>query len=61
MYRDFPDKTHFFSHADFFDKLAGTKDLRNQILSGKSEAEIRESWSGRLNDYKLLRENYLLY
>lgn len=59
LYGDFPDKAHFF--IPFFSKLAGTAELQQQIVSGKSEAAIRLSWQPALNRYKLVRKKYLLY
>lgn len=46
---------------DFFDKLAGTTQLRSQIQSGLSKDEIRKSWMDDLNQYKIMRKKYLLY
>ncbi len=54
-------KNTFFSRADFFDKLAGTDQLRLQIMAGKTEAEIKASWANELNQYKKMRKKYLLY
>ncbi len=54
-------KDSFFSRADFFDKLAGTDQLRLQIIAGKTEAEIKASWVDELNQYKKMRKKYLLY
>ncbi|MDN3633918.1 DUF1343 domain-containing protein [Neolewinella lacunae] len=51
----------FFSRPDFFDLLAGTDQLRLQILAGQSAAEIRASWQPGLAEYRVLRERYLLY
>lgn len=45
----------------FFDKLAGTAQLRTAIQAGQSEAQIRESWQAGLQAYKTLRQKYLLY
>ena len=42
-YQNSIDQPKFFN--DFFTKLAGTKQLREQIEKGMSEAEIRSSWS----------------
>ena len=61
FYHKMPDKTKFFSRADFFDKLAGTDQLRQQIIAGKSEEEIRSSWQNDLTAYKKMRKQYLLY
>jgi uncharacterized protein YbbC (DUF1343 family) len=59
MYQAAPDKAKFF--IPFFDKLAGTDALRKQIEAGKTEAEIRESWSVGLKKFALIRNKYLLY
>jgi uncharacterized protein YbbC (DUF1343 family) len=61
FYQKMPDKTKFFTRAEFFDKLAGTDELRKQILAGKTEKEIRASWAKELADYKKMRKKYLLY
>lgn len=45
----------------FFDKLAGNSKLREQIESGKSELQIRESWGEDLVKFKSIRKKYLLY
>ena len=54
-------KDTFFSRADFFDKLAGTDQLRLQIIAGKTESEIKASWAKELTEYKKMRKKYLLY
>lgn len=54
-------KETFFSRAAFFDKLAGTDELRKQIVAGKTEAEIRAFWADELKEYKKMRKKYLLY
>ncbi len=61
FYHKTPDKKKFFSRADFFDKLAGTDQLRQQIIAGNSEEEIRSSWQNDLTIYKKMRKKYLLY
>jgi len=61
MYKGFNDKSKFFLTNGFFDKLAGTDDLRKQIVAGKSANEIKISWEADLNQYKELRQKYLLY
>jgi uncharacterized protein YbbC (DUF1343 family) len=58
-YNETADKTKFFN--SFFTKLAGTKKLQEQIESGMSEDEIRESWKNGLNDFKKMRKPYLIY
>jgi len=56
---DFKDK--FFARPEFFDKLAGTDQLRKQIIAGKTEEQIKESWKPELSAYKKMRKKYLLY
>lgn len=61
FYKKMPDKSQFFARADFFDKLAGTDELRKQIIAGMTEEEIRASWQSDLDAYKQMRKKYLLY
>lgn len=58
-YKAFPNKDKFFN--SFFEKLAGTSTLRQQIIQGKTEDEIRASWQPALNKFKNIRAKYLLY
>jgi uncharacterized protein YbbC (DUF1343 family) len=58
-YKDLKDKTTYFN--SFFDKLAGTAKLKQQIIDGVPEDEIRKSWSDDLAAYKKIRKKYLLY
>jgi len=44
-----------------FKKLAGNEILEEQIKSGLSVQEIRESWQGGLEKFKKIRKKYLLY
>lgn len=59
MYKVLPDKELFFNN--FFDKLAGTSKLREQIIMEIPEEEIRESWQPALEKYRSIRRKYLLY
>ena len=61
FYEGFDKKESFFLKNLFFDKLAGGPDLRQQIIAGKSETEIRESWQSGLEQFKTIRSKYLLY
>ncbi len=61
FYKKFSSKDKFFTNPDFFDKLAGTDELRKQIVAGWSEERIRKSWESDLNEYKKMRKKYLLY
>lgn len=59
IYKEFPDKDHFFS--DFFNLLAGTHELQEQIKAGKTEEQIRASWKKGLESFKKVRKKYLIY
>jgi uncharacterized protein YbbC (DUF1343 family) len=59
FYNLYPDKEKFFTN--YFDKLAGTKELKQQIKSGMSEEQIRKTWEKDLNAFKEKRKKYLLY
>jgi len=59
FYESYPNKANFFN--PFFEKLAGTSNLRKQIEAGWSETKIRESWQAELNSFKEMRIKYLLY
>ena len=58
-YNRCPKQEKFFN--DFFDKLAGTKKLRKQIINGESTTKIKDSWRSDIEKFKLIREKYLLY
>ena len=58
-YTDSSNKSEFFNN--YFIKLAGVDDLKNQIISGYSQQEIKESWQKKLENYKLMRKKYLIY
>lgn len=58
-YKDYPDKTKFFN--SYFNQLAGTDKLRQQIESGVSDDEIHKSWLPAINEFKKIRKRYLLY
>ncbi len=58
-YEETKDKSVFFT--SFFTKLAGTTILRQQIESGMSEDEIRDSWKDGIAAFKKVRRKYLIY
>ncbi len=60
-YKTFPKGKEFFLKNKFFDKLAGTDELRMQILSGLDAASIRAGWQKELQSFKQKRKKYLLY
>ncbi len=66
LYQAYPDKSKFFDNNQSpqignFNRLAGTDALKQQIIDGKSEEEIRMSWEPALSSYKMMRRSYLLY
>lgn len=61
MYAEYPDKEAFFTNPEFFDKLAGTDQLRKAIIAGKTEEQIRAEWQPALDTFKAKRKKYLLY
>lgn len=58
-YKSYPEKEKFFT--SYFNTLAGNASLKQQIIDGKSEDEIRKSWEPALSEYKKMRKRYLLY
>jgi uncharacterized protein YbbC (DUF1343 family) len=59
FYQKYPDKEKFFTA--YFDKLAGTTKLRQQIKDGLTEDQIRATWQPGLEAFKEKRKKYLLY
>jgi uncharacterized protein YbbC (DUF1343 family) len=51
----------FISRRRFFNLLAGSDRLAQQVEAGWSESEIRADWQEDLEDYRRMRECYLLY
>lgn len=58
-YQENLDKSKFFT--SFFTKLAGNKTLQFQIQAGMPEEQIRESWVLGLEEFKIMRQKYLIY
>ncbi|RZK48405.1 MAG: DUF1343 domain-containing protein [Pedobacter sp.] len=66
LYKASPEKENFFNskmsnQMGTIEKLVGVADFRQQIISGKTEAEIRATWEPGLAKYKEMRKKYLLY
>lgn len=55
----FPEKAKFFN--DYFEKLAGTRELRRQIEKGVKEEDIKASWKKDIEAFKKIRKKYVLY
>ncbi len=54
-------KGKFFLKNNFFEKLAGTGELRQQLEQGTSEEKIHATWQPALDKFKKTREKYLIY
>lgn len=59
FYNKYPNKDQFFT--PYFNTLAGTDKLKEQIIAGMTESEIKFTWQKDLNSFKGKREKYLLY
>lgn len=69
-YQLFPGKDDFFIKPNkfnagstdyYFNKLAGNRQLMQQVQQGLSEEAIRKSWQPALDFFKIIRKKYLLY
>lgn len=54
-------KGKVFLKNNFFEKLAGTGELRQQLEQGTSEEKIHATWQPALDKFKKTREKYLIY
>ncbi|MDJ1468513.1 DUF1343 domain-containing protein [Cytophagaceae bacterium NT2B1] len=61
FYNMTPDKSKFFLTTKHFDLLAGSEELKKQILAGMTEEQIRATWQSDLQKYATMRKKYLLY
>ncbi len=55
------DKEAFFLKNGFFNLLAGNDLLKQQIIDGLAEDDIKATWKAGLDAYKKTRAKYLLY
>ena len=51
----------WITRPKFFNMLAGSNQLYQQLKAGKSEAEIRQTWQADLESFKELRKKYAIY
>jgi uncharacterized protein YbbC (DUF1343 family) len=58
-YKHTKNKNEFFN--SYFNLLAGTAELQNQVKQGVPEDQIRQSWEPGLSRFKEIRSRYLLY
>jgi len=66
LYKAHPHKEKFFDsklsrEMNTIEIQIGSGLFRQQIIDGKSEKEIRDSWAPGLSKYKKIRKKYLLY
>lgn len=61
FYRKSGQKDAFFSNPRWFDQLMGNSSVRQAILTGADEPEIRNEWQKELHVYQKTRKKYLLY
>ncbi len=59
MYRASPNKKMFFN--SFFEKLGGTKKLRDMIIKRKTWQQIDDAWKKEVAQFEKKRHPYLLY
>jgi uncharacterized protein YbbC (DUF1343 family) len=58
-YNSSPEKEKFFRSG--FYRLAGNKELEDQIKAGKSAKDIKSTWKKDIESYKIIRNKYILY
>ena len=51
----------FFLKNGFFNLLAGQRSIKEDIIAGKSAAQIAGEWKEDVEAFKLIRSKYLLY
>ena len=55
------DDLKWINSVRFFNLLAGSDELYNQLKDGKTKEEIYQSWESDLKAFKEMRQKYLLY
>jgi len=58
-YNSSNNKEIFFKKG--FNRLAGNKELKEQIINGVSEKDIKSSWKNGIKQFQLIRSKYLIY
>ena len=59
IHRMYPDKLEWKIRR--FERLCGTDAVRKTITDNKSVASLKQSWQTRLDEFKEIRKNHLLY
>ncbi|MFO8014127.1 MAG: DUF1343 domain-containing protein [Phycisphaerae bacterium] len=57
-YRNVPENGFF---TPYFNKLTGNGELILQLKNGESEKQIYDSWQERLDEFRNIRKQYLIY
>jgi len=59
----YPDQDLFYheKRVEMFNKVVGTDKIRTLLTTGVKVDKIIESWTSDLENFKLIRQNYLLY
>lgn len=55
------DSVTFIDQRNFFDRLAGTSELRKQLAAGMSAKEIKATWKLGIEQFTKVRQKYLIY
>jgi uncharacterized protein YbbC (DUF1343 family) len=55
------DSVTYIDQSGFFNRLAGTSKLKDQLNAGWTAKEIRATWEPGLQEFKKIRVKYLLY
>lgn len=55
------DSLRFIDQRNFFDRLAGTSSLRQQLADGFSAKQIKATWKPGLDNFLITRKKYLIY
>ncbi len=55
------DSVTFIDQRNFFDRLAGTSELRKQLAAGMSAKEIKATWKPGIDQFTKIRQKYLIY
>ncbi|MBD1431040.1 MULTISPECIES: exo-beta-N-acetylmuramidase NamZ domain-containing protein [Sphingobacterium] len=66
LYKNHPNKEKFFDRSlskqiGNIDNLIGYADFKKQIAEGWTEEQIRKTWEPGINEFKKIRQKYLLY
>lgn len=61
MYHQSSNQADFFRKDGFFNLLMGNKQVKQQIIDGKSVKEITATWKEDVKKFKTVRKKYLLY